>query len=168
MTPAKSSIKNGRIPTGIKVAYGSAELSSAIAYIVYAVYFLFFLTDVAGVSPEAAGIVLFLSHIWDGVTDPAMGIISDRTRGRFGRRRPYIFAVSVPFGLIIWLLFTAPGLDGVALTAYYTVMSMLMYLALTILTVPYTALAPEMTCPCGRAPLPSLRTATTMVPTIRS
>jgi GPH family glycoside/pentoside/hexuronide:cation symporter len=134
-----------RIPLGVKIAYGGAEGASSLAFTVLAIYYLIFLTDVAGINPATAGAILFGVNLWDAVTDPAVGILSDRTRSRFGRRRPYILSSALPFSLVFWLLFWVPPLTGRALTAYYLLLSLLMYLAITILDVPYTAMAPEMT-----------------------
>ncbi len=135
----------GKIPLEVKIAYGGAEWASSVVFTAYAVYFLIFLTDVVGIRPSVGGGILFAAAMWDAVTDPAMGIISDRTHSRFGRRRPYLLGVAIPFGLIFWMLFSGPPLHGYKLPVYYLVMSLLMHGALTVLDVPYTALAPEMT-----------------------
>ena len=90
MTDGESLVPQEHIPIGVKIAYGSTDFAATLLMVTYTVYFLIFLTDVAGIDPAVAGIVLFLSNIWSGVIDPAMGIISDRTRSRYGRRRPYI------------------------------------------------------------------------------
>lgn len=145
MADGETRVPQERIPVGVKIAYGSADFAATLFIVTYTVYFLIFLTDVAGVDPAVAGIVLFLSTIWSGVIDPAMGIISDRTRSRYGRRRPYIVGVAVPFCLLFWLLLTTPSWQGNALTAYFVVINTLLFLALTIFLVPYTAMAPEMT-----------------------
>lgn len=145
MTKGAMSDPQERIPVGVKIAYGSSDFAAALLFVAYTVYFLIFLTDVAGINPAVAGIVLFLSNIWSGVIDPAMGIISDRTRSRYGRRRPYIVGVAVPFCLLFWLLFTTPSWQGNVLTAYFVVINTLLFLALSVFLVPYTAMAPEMT-----------------------
>jgi len=145
MTANRTPERAGKIPFAVKVGYGGAEWASSLVFTAYAVYFLIFLTDVVGIRPSVAGGILFAAAVWDAVTDPAMGIISDRTRSRFGRRRPYLLGVAVPFGLIFWMLFSAPPIHGYKLIAYYLIMSLLMHGALTVLEVPYTALAPEMT-----------------------
>jgi len=137
--------RTGRVPLGIKIAYGGAEGASSAVFTIVGIYFLKYLTDVVRVSPSVAGGIFFIAIIWDAVTDPLMGIISDRTSSRYGRRRPYLLGVAVPFGLILWLLFSTPGLEGSALVGYYILMALLMHTAITILDVPYTALAPEMT-----------------------
>ena len=145
MTGSRNETSVERIPLGVKVAYGGAEGSSSLVFTVVTIYFLVFLTDVVGISPSVAGGIFFAAVLWDAITDPLMGIISDRTRGRYGRRRPYLLATAVPFGLAFWLLFTVPQLSGHSIIIYYIVMALLMHTAITLLDVPYTALAPEMT-----------------------
>ena len=134
-----------RIPIKVKIAYGGVECASTITFSVFSIYFLIFLTDVAGINASTAGFLLAIALLWDAVTDPAMGIISDRTRSRYGRRRPYLIAAAVPFGIIFWLVFTTPPLQGSLLIAYFIVALLLLHTAWTVLDVPYTALAPEMT-----------------------
>ena len=145
MTSAHNDKSTERLPLGVKVAYGAAEGSSSLVFIVVGIYFLIFLTDSVGLSPSTGGAILFAAVMGNAMTDPLMGIISDRTRSRYGRRRPYIIAAAVPFCVIFWLLFSTPRLEGSALALYYVVMALLMYTAITVLDVPYTALAPEMT-----------------------
>lgn len=137
--------QNERVPFGVKVAYGAVEGSVTLVWTAFALYFLFFLTDVVGISPSTGGMILFAAILWDAVTDPAMGIISDRTRSRFGRRRPYIIAAAVPYCIVFWLLFTTPPVQGPMLVAYFVAMALLMHAAMTVLSVPYAALAPEIT-----------------------
>jgi len=134
-----------KIPVGVKIAYGGAEGASSLLFTVVAIYFLIFLTDVVGMSPRLASLVLFASNAWDALADPFMGVITDRTKSKYGRRRPYLLGIALPFALIFWLIFTTPHLHGPALFAYFLVMSILMRTAITVLDVPYTALAPEMT-----------------------
>jgi sugar (glycoside-pentoside-hexuronide) transporter len=145
MTGSRNETSIDRIPLGVKVAYGAAEGSSSLVFTAIAIYFLVFLTDVVGISPSVAGGIFFAAVLWDAITDPLMGIISDRTRSRYGRRRPYLLATAVPFGLAFWLLFTVPQFSEYWVIIYYIVIALLMHTAITLLDVPYTALAPEMT-----------------------
>ena len=71
-----------------KLVFALGEFAPSVAVgTVLPFYFLFFLTDVAGVRPGMAGTILLLARIWDAVNDPLVGVLSDRTRGRLGRRR---------------------------------------------------------------------------------
>ena len=93
-----------RVPWRTRLIYGSGDLFGGGAYNIINFYYLIFLTDVAHVRPALAGIIVLASRIWDAVSDPLMGSITDRTRSRFGRRRPYFLAGSV----LIFLAFRAP------------------------------------------------------------
>jgi len=146
MSESRNIAETGRrIPLGVKIAYGGAEGASSLVFTTLGIYFLVFLTDSVGLSPSVGGGILFAAVMWDAVTDPVMGIISDRTRSRYGRRRPYLLAAAIPFGLAFWLLFSTPRLEGYALVVYYVAVALFMHTAITIVDVPYTALAPEMT-----------------------
>jgi len=134
-----------RVPRTVKIAYGMAEASSSVAFTAFAVFYLIFLTDVAGIDPGTASLVLALAVVWDAFSDPLMGVISDHTKSRFGRRRPYLLGVAVPFGITFWLSFSVPSLEGPMLVAYFVLVSLAMHTAITVFAVPYTALLPEMT-----------------------
>ena len=134
-----------RVPIRVKVAYGASEFSGSVAFTAIAIYFLIFLTDVAGISPGIASAIFAVAVIWDAFSDPAMGIISDRTRSRYGRRRPYLLAVAIPFGVILWMTFTVPPFQGFMQVAYFVAMAVAIHTALTVMGVPYTALVAEMT-----------------------
>jgi GPH family glycoside/pentoside/hexuronide:cation symporter len=145
MNSDAASASRNKIPTRVKVSYGCLEWTSAFFAGLYMVYFLIFLTNVVGIRPSVAGIVMSIAVLWDAVTDPTVGILSDRTRSRYGRRRPYILASAVPYGLLIWACFTVPPLKESGLTVYYAVITLLLHTVFTLANVPYTALASEMT-----------------------
>ena len=112
-----------------------------------AVLFLFipFLTDVALLAPTLAGLVPLLARGIDAFADPAMGRLSDATRWRAGRRRPYFLIGALPLGASFAALWVTPGLasDG-GKFAYYAFVYVLFALSTTVLSVPYLALIPEM------------------------
>ena len=108
------------------------------------VYVTYFLTQVAGLRPELAGLVQLIGRGVDAFTDPMMGRISDLTRWKRGRRRPFFLLGAVPFGVAFALLWTIPGGSQTELFLYYTVLYVLLSLSMTVLAVPYLALLPEM------------------------
>lgn len=108
------------------------------------VYVTYFLTQVAGLRPELAGMVQLVGRGVDAFTDPAMGRLSDLSRWRFGRRRPFFLLGALPFGLTFALLWTTPGGSQLELFAYYTALYVLLSVSMTVLAVPYLALLPEM------------------------
>ncbi len=125
-------------------ALGDFTLSTALASmsLIYAAYFL---TQVADLRPFLAGLVPLVGRFVDAVTDPLMGRISDQTRWRSGRRRPYLLLGAVPYGLSFALLWSvAPVSSQLGLFAYYTFAYCLLSVASTVLSIPYLALLPEM------------------------
>ncbi|MCK9549113.1 MAG: MFS transporter, partial [Sphaerochaeta sp.] len=74
------------------VAYGLGDMYGGGAFMIVGMLFLFYLTEVVGLSPALAGLVFGIGKVWDAVSDPLMGYLSDRTRSRYGRRRVYFLA----------------------------------------------------------------------------
>lgn len=108
--------------------------------------FLIFLTNVAGLEPLTAGTVLLIGKIWDAVNDPAVGILSDRTRTRWGRRYPWIALTAIPFGLTFYLNWIVPGFTSqIALFWYYVAVSVIFQVFFTTTNLPYSTLTAEMT-----------------------
>jgi sugar (glycoside-pentoside-hexuronide) transporter len=134
-----------RLSLTTKIGFGVAEFSGSLTWTMIAIIFLFFLTDVVGMDPAVAGFVLMIGTLWDAVTDPTVGVISDRLNNRWGRRRPILLATAIPYGLATWLLFTDPGLGETGTQIYFIFAIMFYYPTSTMLEVPYTSLAAEMT-----------------------
>ena len=134
-----------RLPIWLKFSYGAAEGSNTLGWTMFYVYFLFFLTDVAGMSPAFGGLVMMIGTLWDAVTDPAVGIWSDRTKSRLGRRRSFILFTSIPYGIAVWLMFSYWGLPPVLTKVYFIAAVILYFFVFTCLNIPYTSLAAEMT-----------------------
>ncbi len=128
-----------------KLAYGSGDVGTAISAALRGFFLLFFLTDVARLSPAAAGSVLLINRLWDAFNDPLVGWLSDRTVSKWGRRRPWLLIGALPFGITFFLIWVVPPLGQTGLFIYYVVISFLLDASYTIVNVPYTALTPELT-----------------------
>ncbi len=125
-------------------ALGDLTINTALASLTL-LYAAFFLTQVAGLRPALAGLVPLTGRVVDAITDPIMGWISDRTRWRAGRRRPYLLIAALPFGLSFAALWAdLPGTGQAGRFAYYATMYCLLSLSMTALAIPYLALVPEM------------------------
>ena len=138
-------IKNEKLGFGTMLCYGVGALGEGIGYNVFFAFFIFFMTTIAGISPAVAGAVSTIAVLWDAVTDPMIGIWSDRTKNKHGRRRPFIRWGSLLFGLSIALLFINVDLPQNIKTVYYIVINMIYWLAMTSCVIPHTALGSELT-----------------------
>ncbi len=134
-----------RLSLATKLAFGAGDLAPAIATIIISFFQFFFLTTVAGLSPLAAGSIRTILTVWDAVNDPVIGWLSDRTRSRWGRRRPWILFGAVPFGIAFFLQWVVPPFDTNGKFIYYIFVGILLNIFFTVVNVPYTALTPELT-----------------------
>ncbi|MCC5870348.1 MAG: MFS transporter, partial [Gammaproteobacteria bacterium] len=92
----------------IQMGWAAGALGIASYVGITMIYLLYFLTQVLDISPVWAGLALLVPRIWDAITDPVMGAISDRTKTRIGRRRPFILIGGPLFGLAFAAIFFAP------------------------------------------------------------
>ena len=130
----------------VKLGFGIGDLGGNLFFTVIGFYLLYYLTDIVYLSAALAGTVLMIGKIWDAVTDPVTGYISDRTRSRWGRRRPYMFVGSFIAFFTMGLMFTRPVMEGqIQLFFYLTVLYCLLNTAYTLVNIPYAALLPELT-----------------------
>ena len=157
-----------RLPTATKVYYSLGDHTLNLALSVLSLFYLFFLTEVAGLRPALAAVVLLLGRTIDAFTDPLMGRLSDLTRSRFGRRRPYFLIGALPFGLgfaALWIVL--PDVSEPMRFVYYTAAYAFHTIASTVLSVPYMALLPELTLDYEeRTSLSTYRSAASVVGTI--
>ena len=128
-----------------KLAYGVGEMAPSMSGNIRAFFLLFFFTNVAGMSGTTAGIVLLIGRIWDIVNDPLIGWLSDRTISRWGRRHSWMIYGAIPFGIFFFLQWIVPTTDPNLLFWYYVIIALLFDKAFTAVTLPFSALAPELT-----------------------
>lgn len=130
-----------------KVAYAIGDLSNSVGPgTIVPFWYLFFLTDVAHLNPALAGVTVLVGGIWDAVNDPLVGLLSDRTRTRWGRRRPYLLFGALPYGITFALMWIVPPIQNqVLLCLYFALIYILYDTAVTIVSCPYFALTPELT-----------------------
>jgi GPH family glycoside/pentoside/hexuronide:cation symporter len=116
-----------RLPRKTKLLYGVGDIGFSLTTTIIGAFFAIFLTDVVGISPGAAGTAIFVGSTWDYVNDPIMGYISDRTRTRWGRRRPYLLFGSLPFALAFTLMWWRPPFEQEWLLAIYYAVAYLFF-----------------------------------------
>ena len=128
-----------------KIGYGFGDMSSSMFWKIFSYYLPFFYSNIFGLSLADAGLLMLVTRIWDAVSDPMMGVIADRTHTRWGKYRPYLLWVALPFAIAGILLFTTPemGRTGKLIWAYVTYI--LMMTVYTGINVPYGAMLGVMT-----------------------
>lgn len=133
------------VPFAVKFGYAFGTFGESIAYNLFYIYFLIFLTAVVGLDPAVAGIISFVAILWDGISDPVIGYLSDSSRNPAGRRRPFIIRFCAPLAAVLVLMFTIfPGLSGAQQVLYFLVMNVLFWTMFTLVDVPYIALGGEL------------------------
>jgi len=135
-----------KLPVITKVSYAMGDLGANMVCQSVALYYLYFLTDVTFMRASLAGISLMLVRCVDAFSDPLIGYFSDRTRTRWGRRRPYLLFGSFGCGLFFFLLFTyLPIRDQGLLFDHATFSYLIFYICFSLVNIPYSALTPDMT-----------------------
>lgn len=140
-----AAIHHEKLPFQVKLGYGLSGYCSFIAWTAFSYYGLYFFTDVVGLSAVFAGAMISLGTLWDAITDPIVGGISDNLKCKYGRRRPLIIGVAIPFVLISILMFTNWGFSESSAKIYFVIVILLYYTAQTVLDISSSALGSEMT-----------------------
>jgi GPH family glycoside/pentoside/hexuronide:cation symporter len=138
--------KEAHLSLWTKLVFGSGDWSSSSFGTLRQIFYAIFITDVVGLEPRLASIATLVGITWDAINDPLVGVLSDRIRSRWGRRRPFLLWFSVPFGLGFVLLWWAPPFESqIALAAFIAFAYMLSDTFQTLVIVPLYALTPEIT-----------------------
>lgn len=133
-----------RLSLWTKLSYGIGTIGTSATGSMLAFFIMFFMTDVAGLPAALAGNILLIGQISDAVSDPIIGLLSDRTQSRWGRRYPWIIIGAVPFGLSFFLLWLIPTSSTPLLFTYYVIIGLLFKTAFTAIYLPYVSLTPEL------------------------
>ena len=135
-----------KLPFWLKLLYGSGDWGISSIGMMRSIFYALYLTDVVGIEPRLASLGALVGIIWDAINDPIIGVISDRMKTRWGRRRPFLLWFSFPFGLSFVILWSAPNWESqIALMVYVTLAFMISDTLITLVAVPYLSLTPELT-----------------------
>ena len=134
-----------RLSVKEKLGYGLGDTASHFVWDMVGFWILIFYTDTFGISAAAAGTIMFIARLWDMVSDPLMGVISDRTRTKWGKFRPYILWAALPYSVLAVLAFSTPDLGQTGKVIYAAVTYLLLMTAYTAINLPYSSLGAVMT-----------------------
>jgi len=123
-----------------KIGYGLGDMASNFYMGFFGLFLLYYYTDVYGLSPAAVATMLLVTKVVDAISDPAMGLIADRTESRWGKYRPYLLWAAVPYALLGYLLFLGPEFSATGKLIFAYASYTLVMLAYTAINVPYSAL----------------------------
>jgi GPH family glycoside/pentoside/hexuronide:cation symporter len=128
-----------------KLGYGLGDTASHFVWDMVGFWLLFFYTDVYKIPAAAAGTIMLIARFWDMGIDPVIGIISDRTRTRWGKFRPYILFGALPYAILAVLTFTTPDFGVTGKIIYAGATYVLLMTAYAAVNLPYSSLAAVMT-----------------------
>lgn len=128
-----------------KIGYGLGDTASHFVWDMVGFWILIFYTDTFGISAAAAGTIMLVARVWDMVSDPIMGIIADRTNTRWGKFRPYILWMAIPYSILAVLTFSTPDLGQTGKIIYAGVTYLLLMTVFTAINLPYSSLGAVMT-----------------------
>ena len=155
-----SSETSQTLSTKEKVGYGLGDTASNFVFHIVNAFLITYYTDVMGLNPAAVGTLYAVARLWDAISDPLMGGLADRTQTKFGKYRPYLLWIAIPYGLIGFLAFLGPDLDPTWKLVYAYVTYIALMTVYTAINVPYSALMGTMTGdPAERASLSNFRFA---------
>lgn len=124
-----------------KLSYSSGEVGINLLFTAMGAFLLFYYTDVAGVSAAAVGSIMLISKIFDGIADISMGFITDRTKSKYGKARPWLLRMAIPYGIAGILLFTVPEIGDMGKLIYIFLTYNAFNLIYTAAVIPYYSLS---------------------------
>ena len=135
-----------RLPLPLKTFFGVGQIAEGVKNTAFTTFLLFYYNSVLGLSGTYAGSALLIALVFDAVTDPLIGSLSDTFKHRWGRRHPFMFASAIPLAVTFGLIFSPPeGLDQFGLFLWLTVFAVLVRASMTLYHVPHMALGAELT-----------------------
>lgn len=143
---SKDNKKSGTLSWGTKVGYAGGDVACNVIFGMVGTLLTLFYTDYVGINPGIVGLAMLVSRIFDGVSDLVMGFIVERTKSRWGKSRPWILWMSIPYALSAVLLFTVPQNPGIVQAIYlFVTYNFCTTICYTALNLPYGSLSAMMT-----------------------
>jgi len=142
--PLRTAPPAGRVPQSTMLAYGFGAVAYGVKDFGFSTFLLFFFNQVMGLPAGQVGLAIMCALLLDAFIDPAIGALSDRTRGRWGRRHPWMYAAAVPIALGWLLLWNPPALPQTAMLIWVFALSVFVRAAVSAYEVPSQALSPEL------------------------
>ena len=134
-----------RLSLGSKLGFTVGDYGSNLYWQSISLFLMYYYTDALGLSAGTAGLIYMVASIFDGIIDPVMGAVADRSRTRWGRYRPFILLGAVPLGLSFAFLYWKPAATGLGLTAVVLAAHLLFRVCYTVIAIPYTSLVARLT-----------------------
>lgn len=145
MSNSQTQAAGGRLPWMTRIAYGLGDTAQNVVWGAMGIL-TFFYTDYAGIDPAMVGMVMLLSRCFDGVSDVIMGFIVEKTNSKWGKSRPWILWMSVPFAVSIVLIYTVPqGSSAMQFAYLFVTYNLCTTVCYTALNLPYGSLSAMMT-----------------------
>jgi GPH family glycoside/pentoside/hexuronide:cation symporter len=139
-------VGSDRLKLSVIWSYTLSRVAFSIMGVMFGVYLMKYATDVLFIAPATMGVLIATARLWDGVTDPLVGYLSDRTRSPIGRRRIWLYASALPMACGIVMIWSPPAaLTGTSLVAWMAVALLVYETASTAYQVPHGALGMELT-----------------------
>ena len=123
-----------------KIGYGFGDMASSMFWKLFGSYLMIFYTDVFGLPAAVVGTLILVTRVWDSAFDPIVGVVADRTHSRWGKFRPYLLFLAIPFSVIGVLTFVTPSFGDNGKLVYAYVTYSLMMMVYSAINVPYASL----------------------------
>lgn len=133
-------MSNSKVSISEKIGYGLGDAASSMFWKIFSMYLMIFYTDVFGLAPAVVGTLFLITRIWDSFFDPLVGILGDRTTTKWGKFRPYLLWVAIPFAVIGVLTFYVPDFDAKGKIVYAYITYSLMMMVYSLINIPYASL----------------------------
>ncbi len=133
-------INTDKVTLKERIGYGFGDAASSMFWKLFGMYLMFFYTDIFGMEAKVVGTMFLITRIWDSIFDPIIGVIADRTETKWGKFRPFILFLAIPFAVIGVFTFYTPEFGTTGKIVYAYVAYSLMMMVYSAINVPYASL----------------------------